>query len=70
MDSLGRHVPRVAVDPELLDLCDASGAIGAENQPENPGHEIVELAAGARVRELARPATCIWFSYGMLQPNR
>ena len=52
MDTLLRHAPRVAVDPELPDLRDASGAIGAENQPEKLGHEVVELAAGARVSEL------------------
>ena len=43
------HGDCVALKADLLDLRYTCRAIGVEHEPEEPGHEVVELGAGSRV---------------------
>ena len=51
------HVLRVLLNANFTDLPDTGGTIGPEENAERPGHEVVELAALTRIREIPAVST-------------
>ena len=41
----------MTIKTDLLDLRYACSAIGVEHEPEQPGHDVIELRAGLRISE-------------------
>jgi len=57
MASQFAHGDCVALDADLLDLHYARRAIRVEHEPEELGHEIVELRTGSRIGKLSALGT-------------